>query len=273
MCATATALKTDDTTVTSASVALGARVSGIDLSHDQGDDTIGLLKRLLQEHHLIVLSEQDFSAIELRDFGLRWGELLTHPATKHRDTEYVQWIASNGRKIQIHPSVFSLSSGWHSDMTWHSTPPFYTGLHARQLPSKGGDTMFANQHMAYDTLDEETKERLEGLEAFHTGKVFGPDVEDSIHPVIRTHEDTGRKALFVNVNFTRYIVGMPDDENKDLLTRLFYHSSRPEFTYRHQWEVGDLVLWDNRSVMHYAIADYDERRVMHRIVVKGSKPT
>ena len=128
-------------------------------------------------------------------------------------------------------------------MTWHSTPPIITGLHARRLPSSGGDTAFANQHLAYETLDEETRERISDL-----------------------------KALYVNGNFTKHIVDMPDAESELLLFRLFAHASRPEFTYRHHWERGDLVLWDNRAVMHYAIRDYEEQRIMHRIVIKGGKP-
>ena len=110
------------------------------------------------------------------------------------------------------------------------------------------------------------------MQAFHTGKVFGPDVEDSVHPVVRTHDESGRKALYVNANFTKYVVGLPADESERLLFRLFAHASRQEFVYRHRWQLGDLVLWDNRSVMHYAIGDYDEQRIMHRIVVKGGKP-
>jgi taurine dioxygenase len=145
-------------------------------------------------------------------------------------------------------------------------------LLAKRLPSLGGDTIFSNQHLAYDTLPDKIKEDIEDKQAFHTGKVFGPDVEDSIHPVVRTHDETGEKALYVNPNFTKYIVGMPSDESESLLFRIFSHHVRPEFTYRHCWEVNDLVLWDNRSVMHYAIADYNEQRIMHRIVVQGNVP-
>lgn len=262
----------DEKTVSPASVALGARVEGIDLATDHGDDLIDHLRALLLEHHLLVLPGQDLTPTALEAFGRRWGDLLTHPATKHRDTDFVQWIGSRGRKFHFVPGVHGVNGGWHSDMTWHSTPPIITGLHARCLPQVGGDTAFANQHLAYETLDDETKDRLEGLQAFHTGKVFGPDVEDSIHPVVRTHDQSGRKALYVNANFTKHIVDLPGDESDRLLHRLFAHAVLPEFTYRHHWALDDLVLWDNRSVMHYAIGDYDERRVMHRFVVKGGKP-
>ena len=157
-------------------------------------------------------------------------------------------------------------------MTWHSTPPIITGLHAQRLPSSGGDTAFANQHIAFETLDQETKERIADLRAFHTGKVFGPDVEDSVHPVVRTHDETGKPALYVNGNFTKHVCDMPEAESEALLYRLFAHASRPEFVYRHRWTLNDLVLWDNRSVMHYAILDYSEPRIMHRFVVQGGRP-
>ncbi len=256
------------------SVTLGARVQGLNVGSDDSQETVSLLHELMLKHHLLVIPNQQLSALELEEFGRRWGELLTHPATKHRDTQYVQWIGSSdeGRQFKFFPGSHPAGGGWHSDMTWHSTPPKYTGLHARRLPSAGGDTIFSNQHKAYETLPQSLKDEISDKEAFHTGKVFGPDVEDSIHPVVRTHDETGRKALFVNPNFTKYIVGMPSDESEILLFRIFSHFVRPEFTYRHKWNVDDLVLWDNRSVMHYAVADYSERRVMHRIVVQGNVP-
>ncbi|MYD81116.1 MAG: TauD/TfdA family dioxygenase [Gammaproteobacteria bacterium] len=256
------------------SVAMGARVEGLDVGEDQSQETIDLLRDLMLKHHLLVLPNQQLSAHELEAFGRRWGSLLTHPATKHRDTQYVQWIGSSGegRKFKFFPGSHPAGGGWHSDMTWHSTPPKYTGLLAKRLPNFGGDTIFSNQHLAFDTLPDELKEDIADKSAFHTGKVFGPDVEDSIHPVVRTHDETGEKALYVNPNFTKYIVGMPADESEALLFRIFSHHVRPEFTYRHKWSVNDLVLWDNRSVMHYAIADYNEQRIMHRIVVQGNVP-
>ena len=251
---------------------MGARVDGFDTANGISVDDVRYLRRLLLEHHLLVLPNQDLSALELEAFGRKRGDLLTHPATKHRDTPYVQWIGGKERKFKFSRGVHAIKGGWHSDMTWHSTPPHITGLHARRLPTTSGDTAFANQHYAYETLNDELREKIEELAAFHTGKVFGPDVEDSIHPIVRTHDETGRKALFVNPNFTKYIVGLPKDESDKILLQLFFHSSRPEFQYRHKWVLNDLVLWDNRSVMHYAIGDYEELRIMHRIVVKGDKP-
>ena len=157
-------------------------------------------------------------------------------------------------------------------MTWHSTPPVITALYAQMMPASGGNTIFANQHVAYDTLDEATKSRIDSLMVRHSGKIFGPDVPDSVHPVVLTQDESGNKALFVNPNSTTYVEGMEENESLLLLYRLMAHSDRPEFTYRHAWNVGDLVLWDNRSVMHYAINDYTKTRIMYRITVKGGKP-
>lgn len=254
------------------SVALGARVEGIDLSSGYDEYTIRELRQLMLDHHLLVLPNQRLTALELEAFGRHWGDLLTHPATKHRDTPYVQFIGGRARKFKFTHGVHPFGGGWHSDMTWHATPPHITGLHAQRLPAAGGDTAFANQHLAYETLNAELKERISDLKAFHTGKVFGPDVEDSVHPVVRTHNESGRKALYVNANFTKYICDMPTAESESLLYKLFAHSTRQEFVYRHHWTLNDLVLWDNRSVMHYAIGDYEELRTMHRIVVKGDVP-
>ena len=259
-------------TVHPASPALGARVEGVDLARERDAD-IAELRGLLLRHHVLVLPNQRLTALELERFGRRWGELLTHPAAKHKDTDYIQWVgAKKGRQFKFAPGAHPFGRGWHSDMTWHPTPPIVSALHAMLLPASGGDTAFANQHLAFETLNEETRDRISQLEAFHTGKVFGPDVEDSIHPMVRTHEESGRKALYVNPNFTKHVVDLAPDESERLLFKLLAHATRPEFVYRHRWQLHDLVLWDNRSVMHYAVADYDEPRLMHRIVVKGGKP-
>ena len=254
------------------SVALGAVVENFDLASGVSQGDIDYLRDLIHEHHLLQLPNQHLTALQLEAFGRKWGDLLTHPATKHRDTDYVQFIGGRDRYFKFSPGVHPARGGWHSDMTWHATPPRFTGLLARKLPSSGGDTAFANQHLAYETLDDETKDEIDGLHAFHTGKVFGPDVEDAVHPVVRTHDATGKKALFVNPNFTKYIVDMEASRSTDLLYRLFFQASRPEFQYRHKWQLNDLVLWDNQALMHYAVADYSETRIMHRIVVKGDKP-
>ena len=258
---------------------MGVRISGVDLK--QADlDVVGELRALLNQHHLVCVSQQDLSEDEQYEFGSLWGELLTHPASMRRPNPHVQVLAGSGKAKN---KVFG---AWHSDMTWHPTPPWITMLHARTIPKFGGDTGYANQHLAWEHLEQARKdvrrshrrylpeaEQLLDLKANHTGKGFGPEVPDSIHPVIRTHNENGKQALYVNPEFTTHIVDVPEQESRNLLFPLWVHATTEEFCYRHHWQLGDLVIWDNRSVMHTAILDYEEPRAMYRVVVKGDKPS
>ena len=257
------------------SPAMGARVSGVDL-RTASADLIGGLRAALLEHHLLVVADQDLRSEELQAFGSGWGELLTHPASMRSANPYVQTLASKngarGRGV----------GAWHSDMSWHPTPPWITMLHARTLPSRGGDTGYANQHLAWQALDLAAKDRgrmfrrdlpraadIAGLNANHTGKRFGDHVPDSIHPVARRHDENGLPALYVNPEFTSHIVGVEEPTAKLMLYALWAHATSLEFSYRHRWSPGDLAIWDNRSVMHTSILDYDEPRALTRVVVKG----
>jgi len=251
-------------TVTPAENNLGARVEGIDLTAGGDDAVVAQLRALLLLHHVVVLPGQKLTALELEAFARRWGELLTHPASQHRDTPNIQFIRGSG--------AIGNFGTWHSDMTWHPTPPTITMLHAQLLPKTGGDTAFANQHLAYDTLPEHLREVLDGARAFHSGKVFGPDTPDSVHPAIRTHDESGKKALYLNMAFTRYLVDVDRDISKTVMGEALLHATRVEFTYRHKWQLHDLVIWDNRSVMHCPAMDYEGKRFMHRAVVKGDAP-
>ena len=261
--------------ITPLSPAMGARVTGIDL-HDASADLIGSLRAALLEHHLLVVAGQDLRREELQTFGCGWGELLTHPASARAENPFVQTLASkNGSRGRGY-------GAWHSDMSWHPTPPWITMLHARRLPSRGGDTGFANQALAWQALDLAAKDRgrmfrrdlpstkdIVGLDASHTGKRFGPTVQDSVHPVARAHDESGRPALYVNPEFTSHIVGMEETAAKLMLHALWAHATGLEFSYRHRWLPGDLAIWDNRTVMHTSILDYDEPRTLTRVVVKG----
>ena len=260
------------------SPAMGVRVEGIDL-HQVSSDLVGELRRLLIENHLVVVANQDLQEDEYQAFGELWGDLLTHPASEHRPNPYVQYLASKGK------AKGKVLGAWHSDMTWHPTPPWITMLHARTLPKSGGDTGYANQHLAWEHLEQAIKdtrrshrrhlpssERLVSLKANHTGKGFGPNVPDSVHPVIRTHDESGKQALYVNPEFTTHIVDIPEEQSLGMLFPLWLHAVTEEFCYRHHWVAGDLVIWDNRSVMHTAIIDYDDPRNMARLVVKGDIP-
>ncbi len=181
---------------------------------------------------------------------------------------------------------------WHSDCSYMERPTLASLLHALQIPSYGGDTLFASTARAYDELSDTMKSFLGGLRAVHdytnaydtffaqfpdrpplseAEKAKVPPVE---HPVVRTHPETGRKALFVNPGFTRRIVGMTDAESRAILDFLFAHATQPHLVYRHMWAPGDLVVWDNRATWHLAVADYDmdERRHLHRTSIAGDRP-
>jgi len=258
--ATSTAL-----TITRTEPNIGARVDGIDLSGGGSAETVAALRAALLEHHVIAISGQDLSATELEAFARQWGELLTHPATRHEDTPYIQFIPGSG-------ATKSGFGTWHSDMTWHATPPIVTMLHARRLPDAGGDTAFSNQHLAWETLPRKLRAKLDNAQAYNSGKIFGPDVPDTVHPAVRTHDETGREALYVNAAFTTHFIDMEPAEGKALLLRTLMHATRVEFVYRHKWELHDLVIWDNRAVMHCPSVDYEGERYMHRAVVAGGAP-
>lgn len=257
---------------------MGVRILGI-TTNNASDDLIGELRALLLNHHVIVIANQSLDPEELHHFGSRWGTLLTHPSSAKQSNPYVQSLASSGlRKGKVF-------GAWHSDMSWHPTPPWITMLHAVELPSFGGATGYANQHLAWQSVDQARKDlrrshrrhlpettTFRNLKANHTGKGFGPQVPDSIHPVVRTHDETGREALYINPEFTTHIEGLRDDESLSILWPLWFHSITEEFLYRHQWQTGDLVVWDNRSVMHTAIIDYDSKRELNRVVIKGGVP-
>ena len=251
--------------VTRAEPNIGAVVDGVDLTDGGNDELIAALRELLVEHHVIVLPAQDLTAVELEAFGRKWGELLKHPATRHRDTPYIQWIPGSGTGGKRFGT-------WHSDMTWHPTPPSITMLHAQRLPLAGGDTAFANQHLAYETLPTHLRGALDDTKAFHSGKIFGPDTPDSVHPAIRTHDESGRKALYLNMAFTQHLVDVDPNASTAIIREAMLHATRVEYVYRHRWALHDLVIWDHRSVMHCPSFDYEGERYMHRAVIAGGVP-
>ena len=252
---------------------LGAEVRGVDV-RSIDDATFSLVRDAFVQHRFLVIKDQSLSADELMAWGQRFGELLVHPLTPHIDGyPPVQAIQNAGKKT-------TLNEHWHSDMTFEPRPPKITMLHALSVPALGGDTAFADQHAAYDSLSDGLKRLLDGLRAVHASDAFarivGKDptsAPHAVHPVVRTHPDTGRKALYVCRAFTQRFEDMSRSESAGLLEFLFERSARPDFTHRHKWSTGDLVMWDNRSLLHYAIHDHgDEPRLLHRITVQGEVP-
>ncbi len=251
---------------------LGARVTGLDV-RDTDEATWQQLNQWFCQHKVLVFPNQSLDASTQMQFAQRWGELVRHPYAGMPDFPEVIELKNYGKRRDI-------NQHWHSDMTYNEAPPKLTMLYAHETPEVGGDTAFANQELAYDGLSAGLREVVSGLKAVHTAqglaKRYKADSEaapSAEHPVIRTHDETGAKALHVCRAFTEGFVGWKKHESQALLNLLFEQSVRPEYQARHQWQVGDLVMWDNRSLLHFAIHDHgDEPRTIHRVQVAGPIP-
>jgi len=265
--------------------ALGAEISGVDLSQPLDDETIAAIRRVWLEHLVIFFRDQDLRHATFLAFARRFGEPIEYPFVKGLD-EFPEIIAV----LKLEHERINFGGIWHSDTTYLDVPPMASMLIAREVPPAGGDTLFANMYLAYETLSGTMKRLLEGLVAVNSSAAA--DVsrtrEDrlkdsaradahkeyvSTHPVVRVHPETGRRALYVNVAHTVGIEGMTREESAPLLDFLFRHQVRPEFTCRFRWRPGSLAFWDNRCAQHNAINDYQtHRRLMHRITLAGDKP-
>jgi len=273
-------------TVEPVSGAVGAEVRGVDLSAALDEDTVAELRRAFLTHHVLFFREQDLSPEAQMRFGRFFGELDTHPFVEGMDThpEVIEVITEPD-------DILNFGGGWHSDVTFLEEPDLGSVLYAVDVPAFGGDTMFANQHAAYDALSGTMKGFLEGLVAKHSAgpqyaegglstlsksmKTKAADEADRVvlHPLVRTHPETERKALYVNRAFTVGIKGMRPDESAALLEFLFDEAVREPYTCRFRWTPGSVAMWDNRSVQHYALYDYrGHRRSMRRITIKGDRP-
>ncbi|MDX1434552.1 MAG: TauD/TfdA family dioxygenase [Gammaproteobacteria bacterium] len=278
-------------TVTPGPRGFTAEVSGVDLSRSLDDATFERLHRAFLDHSILVFRGQHLSDEQHIAFSRRFGELEIHTARHWLLPDHPEILVLSNRGEKGTKPIVNGGAFWHSDITYKAKPPLGSLLYALEVPPEGGDTLYADMYGAYETLDEETKRRLEGLRAIHRyadryrqmskeDKERPPldaaqlaEVPDVEHPLVRTHPETGRKALFVNEGFTVGIVGMDESEGRALLERLFAHSISPELVYRHRWRAGDLVFWDNRCTMHRA-TEYDLRhtRAMHRTTIQGSIP-
>ena len=264
---------------------LGAELQGIDLGGDL-DASLAPIQQAFIDHHVLVFRDQELTPEQQLGFGRRFGELDTHPFV-HGNEAYPELLDI----ITMPDDRFNFGGGWHSDVTFLDEPDLGSILYAVEVPPAGGDTLFANQHAAYDALSETMKQLLDGLVGVHSA---GPQYAEGgqstkskamatknadlasrtvEHPLIRTHPESGRKGLYVNRAFTTGIKGLRPDEADTLLQFLFRHAVHERFTCRVRWEPGTLVMWDNRSVQHYALFDYaGHRRQMRRITVKGDRP-
>lgn len=265
---------------------LGAEVVGLDLSRPMSDETTAQLRSAFVKHEVLVFRGQHLSAEQQIEFGRRFGELDTHPFVEG-NPEHPEIV-----DIVTEPDdAFNFGGGWHTDVTFLDEPDLGSILYAVELPAVGGDTMFASQRAAYASLSPTMQSLLDGLVAEHSAhRQYGAGGQSTRskaiatknadiasrrveHPVVRTHPETGAKSLYINRAFTTRIVGLHRAESDALLDFLFQHAIGERFTCRVHWEPGTMVMWDNRSVQHYALHDYaGHTRRMRRITIKGDRP-
>lgn len=267
--------------------ALGAEIKGLDLSRELDERQVAALREAWREHLVLVFRDQDLEPGGHVALARRLGTPHIHP--------FVQGLPDHPEVIEIvkePEETNAWGAGWHSDVSFEECPSLGSLLHAKEIPPFGGDTVFANMELAYDTLDDAMKERLSGLRAQHSSgaparyadryRGMRPrqgEASSHSHPVVRIHPETGRKILFVNPIFTHAIEGLEEAESATLLRDLIDHATRLDFTCRIRWAPRTLVMWDNRSVMHNALTDFftargntGHRRVMHRVTLQGDRP-
>jgi len=263
--------------------ALGAEISGVDLARPLSREEFAEVKRLWLEHLVVFFRNQDLTEKQYMAFAEQFGEPVEYPLVKG--------IAGFPKIIEVkkleHERV-AFGGIWHTDTAYLERPPMASMLLARELPPAGGDTLFANMYLAFESLSPALQKLLEGLKAVNSStkadasktredriKTDGAGKQDFLaeHPVVRTHPDTGRKALYVNSGHTVRFAGWTEEESAPLLRFLFDFQVKPEFTCRFRWQPGSIALWDNRCAQHNPVNDYHgHRRVMHRITLAGDIP-
>ena len=259
---------------------IGAEIRGVDLRKPLGNQQFAEVHDALMKHLVIFFRDQDIDLDQQKAFGRHFGQLHIHPTAPGPEG---------------HPEVLTIKADesskavagnrWHTDVSCEVEPPMGSILHMRELPPSGGDTMFANMYMAYETLSEPIKTMLEPLKAWHESEhvhrgTLGQKLRDGVkeyprnlHPVVRTHPVTKRKGLYVNSGFTTRIDGLNEKESRAILDMLFDHVRTPEFHCRFRWREKSVAFWDNRSTQHYALWDYfPHGRLGYRVTVCGDRP-
>jgi taurine dioxygenase len=263
---------------------IGAEIRGVDLGEALPEPVVAEIRRALLDHLVVFFRDQTLTSSAYRAFAARIGTPIEYPFVPG-----IEGFPDITPVLKRPDQTIAFGGVWHSDTTYLPEPPMATLLLARDLPAVGGDTEFANQYLAYETLSDGMKSILAPLrgvarsdkaEASRTredrGKKpggTGRELLTADHPVVRTHPETGRRALYVNIAHTAHFAGMTEEESLPLLRFLWRHQTRPEFTCRFSWAPGSLALWDNRCAQHQAINDYQgQLRLMHRITLAGDVP-
>jgi taurine dioxygenase len=270
--------------------ALGAEIGGVDLKRALGDNqTWSEIHQAFLDHLVLVFRDQQLSPEDLMEVGGRFGEPSHYPFVKGMDGyPYIFEIVKGEEETK------NFGNAWHSDTTYLPRPPLATLLYAKETPRHGGDTLFANQYLAYEALTPGMRQLLDRLAGVNSASLkrgggranrhddiagmkvhntANAEAYESVHPAARTHPETGRKALYLNRSHTIRFEDMTEEESQPLIDWLTLHATRPEFTCRARWEPGTLTVWDNRCVQHFAINDYHgQRRVMQRLTVGSEVP-
>ncbi|MEM7407814.1 MAG: TauD/TfdA family dioxygenase [Pseudomonadota bacterium] len=268
----------------------GAEVLGLDLNEPLEPPAVDAIRQALVQHHILIFRNQTLAKEAQLAFSEKLGDLEGH-VIRLRDGEKAPLLhVISNLDADGNPTSKPYSHGnyyWHTDKSYHDVPSFATLLHAVELPPSGGDTEYANMHLAYDALPDSRKTEIASLKLEHsweasrlnTGNRPATEAEKRDrppvqHPLVRTHPETGRKGLYLGMHVS-HVLGMPAEESRALLDDLQSFATEEQFVYKHAWQPGDLVVWDNRSLLHRASANYDMdryRRVLHRTVIRGTVP-
>ncbi|MCB2059218.1 MAG: TauD/TfdA family dioxygenase [Novosphingobium sp.] len=265
--------------------ALGAEIGGVDLRRTLDAETVGTIRQALLDHLVIFFRDQELAPDAYMAFARAFGTPIEYPLVKG-----IEGYPEITEIAKLEHETVNFGGIWHADTTYLEVPPMGTMLYALEVPPHGGDTMFANQYLAYETLSETLRGILDGLTIVNSSAKAdvsktredvirnsgsGAPVLDHLaeHPAVRTHPETGRKALYVNVAHSSHFKDMTEEESAPILNYLFQHQVRPEFTCRFNWRPGSLAFWDNRAAQHNPVNDYHGfRRIMRRITLAGEKP-
>jgi taurine dioxygenase len=267
---------------------VGVEVKGVDASKPFDEETLKTVYKAWVDHSVLVLKGQDLTPQQFVEFSRQFGKPIEQNL-KHLNVDgcpELAFISSEDRDIHGTGKRIVRGTSWHTDHSYADIPPKATMLYGIDIPAEGGDTQFTSAAAAFDALPEEKRSRLASLRsvhAFESSRSPRPMVKrteqeiaaypgDAIHPLIRTNPDTGRKSLYVNTVRSECILDMEEEESNTTLDKIYVHLSQEKFQYRHKWTPGDIVVWDNRSVLHKANGDYEGKRFLYRIMVEGDKP-